>query len=93
MREYLCYPERRLYLSEGKIWLIRNFEDIWKIMEDKLFICLHFNYDSSCLVKKPFIKNTSKSEMIKILFESNIQIGFICKKSTSGKRGFMKTFF
>lgn len=93
MRNYLSSPKERFRLAEGKVWAVTSFEDIWHFFSDRIFICIHLKYDDKELITKPKLSKLGKTEVIKALYESNIQIGILCRKSTSGKMAFLNAFF
>jgi hypothetical protein len=63
MREYLNFPERRLNIAQGKVWIIKSFEDLWHFFTDRIFICIHLMYDDKHLVRKPNINKLAKNEV------------------------------
>jgi hypothetical protein len=93
MRNYLSSPRQRFNLAEGKVWALTRFEDIWHFFRDKIFICIHLKFDPKTLISKPSLKKFGKNDIVEALIESNIQIGILCRKSTSGKKAFFSSFF
>jgi hypothetical protein len=76
-------------ICEGKFLILKSIDDIWPLIIDKYFMCLHFIYDD-----KNFITNLNmkSSEEIAYLIEnSNIHLGLMFKRSLSGKKAFIKT--
>ena len=63
MREYLNFPERRLELAQGKVWVVKSFEDLWHFFTDRIFVCIHLLYDDKAFIKKPLIGKLTKNEV------------------------------
>ena len=92
LREYLYYPERRLKLVKGDVYLAKSLDSIWGFFKDKQFVCIHLCYDEKEFIRPLELKGLSQDEVAIALAQSNIQLGIICKKSTSGKKAFLKVF-
>ena len=92
IREYLLKPEKRESISKGKIYLVKDYKDLWPLFLDKLFIMVHFFYDKDELIVPIDVQGTESIEELKeIIKKSQYQLGILLKKNLSGKKSFVKT--
>jgi len=92
LREYLYYPERRFKLVKGNVYLVKSLDSLWGFFQNQQFVCINLCYDEKELIRPVELKGLSQDDMAIALAQSNVQLGIICKKSTSGKKAFLKVF-
>lgn len=53
MKNYLLKHNKRIELCKGNIWLIssKGLRECWRFIKDKYFLCLHFIYDTSLILR------------------------------------------
>lgn len=53
MKNYILKPHKRLELCKREVWLVKvnGLKDCWRFIKDKYFLCLHFVYDSTKVVR------------------------------------------
>ena len=57
---------------------------------DKYFICINFCFDSELLIKSPTFDQNLES-LSQAIFDCDVHLGFLQKKSLCGKKAYLKT--
>lgn len=94
VREYLLHSEKRAQINKNKVFLVKDYKEIWPLFLDKIFILVHLFYDVNETIvnfdaKDVDIKNIAVlQELIK---KSQLQLVIQMKKNLSGKKTYVKT--
>ena len=91
IRDYLLKPQKRPELCKGRIFLVRDYHDLWPFFLDKLFIIVHFFHTKQDLITNYGVSGLNYDELMEFIKKSQFQLGILLKKNLSGKKSFIKT--
>jgi hypothetical protein len=91
MKEYLLFKEKRLKIAKN-ILIIQSLDDIWKFSKDRHFLCIHLLLDEIQGIRNYTQKELENLSNKSLLSKSDIQIGIIFRKATSGIKSVLKLY-